>query len=110
MSILLLQNQNKSQWHLDHLRYSAEGFLNDETRKEYPIGRKTWLLDDRLCDISDDKTVLTLTACDENEFTCTDGTCQPLINRLQGIFSLITCCHQSHQNHQNPTEYWVEIK
>merc|ERR1711971_230328 len=78
---LIIWNSNKSQWHLDHLRYSAEGFLNDETRKEYPIGRKTWLLDDRLCDISSSDTVLTLTACGEDQFTCTDGTCQPLVNR-----------------------------
>ena len=63
------------------MRYSAEGYQDDETKKEYPIGRKNWLLDDRLCEISQEKTMLTLTACREDQFTCTDGTCQPLRNR-----------------------------
>ena len=26
-------------------------------------------------------TTLTLTACSEDQFTCTDGTCQPLVHR-----------------------------
>ena len=43
-------------------------------------------LDDRLCGLGgDEKTVLTLTACNETQFTCTDGTCTDLINRLQTI-------------------------
>ena len=68
-------NDNRSSWHLDHLRYNAEGFLFDETRVEYPIGRKSWKLDDRKCSLSDSETVLTLTSCSEDQFTCTDGTC-----------------------------------
>ena len=79
--LLLLQNSNKSSWHLDHLRYNTEGFLNDETKVEYPIGRKHWQLDDRKCDLSDSNTWLTLTSCSDNDFTCTDGTCIPLIYR-----------------------------
>ena len=58
-------------------RYSI---LGDETGKLYPIGRHNWSLDDRLCDINA-PTMLTLTACGEDQFTCTDGTCQPLSNR-----------------------------
>ena len=79
--IFLLQNTNKSSWHLDHLRYNTEGFLYDETKVEYPIGRKYWQLDDRKCDLSDSNTWLTLTSCSEYDFTCTDGTCIPLIYR-----------------------------
>ena len=78
---MIFWDEDKSQWHLDHLRYSAEGFLYDETKKEYPIGRKVWTFDDRLCEIDNAPTNLTLTSCAENEFTCTDGTCQPLVNR-----------------------------
>lgn len=74
-------NETASHWHLDHLRYAAEGFLPDETLKEYPIGRKSWKIDDRLCEYQDADVTLTLTACGEDEFTCTDGTCQPLNNR-----------------------------
>lgn len=71
----------KSEWFLDHLRYNTKGYLSDDTKKEYPIGRKTWQFDDRLCDINESPTLLTLTACKENEFTCTDGTCQALEHR-----------------------------
>ena len=78
---MIIWNDSASYWHLDHLRYSAEGFLFDETRKEYPIGRFDWDLEDRLCEIFEGKTTLTLTACSEDQFTCTDGTCQPLIHR-----------------------------
>ena len=43
-------------------------------------------LDDRLCGLGgDEKTELTLTACNETQFTCTDGTCTDLFNRLQTI-------------------------
>ena len=35
---MIIWNDSASYWHLDHLRYSAEGFLPDETRKDYPIG------------------------------------------------------------------------
>ena len=45
------------------------------------MGRKQWLLDDRKCDLSDSKTWLTFTSCNEDQFTCTDGTCIPLIYR-----------------------------
>ena len=38
-------------------------------------------MEDRLCEIFEGKTTLTLTACSEDQFTCTDGTCQPLIHR-----------------------------
>ena len=43
-------------------------------------------LDDRLCGLGgDEKTELTLTACNETQFTCSDGTCTDLFNRLQTI-------------------------
>ena len=74
-------NNTKLYWHLDHLRYKTQGFFFDETKKEYPIGRKQWLLDDRKCDLNDAKTWLTLTSCSQSEYTCTDGTCIPLIYR-----------------------------
>ena len=79
--MIFLQNASTSKWHLDHLRYNTQGFLYDESKKEYPIGRKIWRFDDRLCDINEADTMLTLTACSEDEFTCTDGTCQPLAHR-----------------------------
>ena len=80
--MIILQDQSSSQWHLDHLRYKTEGFLFDETQKDYPIGRHTWTFDDRLCDIQNGKpTKLTLTSCSEDQFTCTDGTCQALEHR-----------------------------
>ena len=63
---------------MDHLRYNTQGFLYDESKKEYPIGRKNWFLDDRKCDLNDAQHDLTLTSCSEVEFTCTDGTCIPL--------------------------------
>ena len=73
-----------SMWHLDHLRYQAEAFFDDPSAKEYPIGRKQWNVSDRLCDsLEGVLKTLTLTTCGEDEFTCDDGSCQPLENRLE---------------------------
>ena len=49
----------------------------------YPIGRHSWKVTDRRCGSFGEAIAkpLTLTICKENEFTCDDGTCQPLENR-----------------------------
>ena len=49
----------------------------------YPIGRHEWQVTDRRCgSFGEARTKkLTITICKENEFTCDDGTCQPLANR-----------------------------
>ena len=76
---------------MDHLRYSTQGFLHDETRKQYPIGRNTWIFDDRLCEINEKPTNLTLTSCGEDEFTCTGNPWN-----LQCIYNINSCCNCNH--------------
>lgn len=70
-------------WHLNHLRYRAEARLVDETMVLYPFGRMYWNVSDRQCGSFGDGILkdLTLTDCSEDEFTCDDGTCQPLKHR-----------------------------
>lgn len=45
-----------------------------------PVGRKKWTINDRYCGGQTTK-LLTLTKCSEDEFTCNDGSCQPLSTR-----------------------------
>ena len=48
----------------------------------YPVGRKKWAFYDNLCSNgTGELQFLTLTTCKEDEFTCSDGSCQPLDNR-----------------------------
>ena len=72
-----------SVWYLNHLRYRAEANLTDETKVSYPIGRNTWGVTDRRCGSFGEavQKSLTLTICKEDQFTCDDGTCQPLDHR-----------------------------
>jgi hypothetical protein len=46
-----------------------------------PIGRKKWITSERFCGEGEKTQLLTLTKCSEDEFTCNDGSCQPLENR-----------------------------
>lgn len=42
-----------------------------------PVGRKQWVLNDKSC--GGNKTILlTLTKCSKDEFTCNDGSCEPI--------------------------------
>ena len=100
-------NSTKLHWHLDHLRYKTQGFFYDETKKEYPIGRRQWLLDDRKCDLNDDLTWLTLTSCSQSEYTCTDGTCIPLEYRCD---LKADCIDRSDEEDCRKVTIWKIIK
>jgi hypothetical protein len=64
------------------LRYRAEALLTDETKVNYPIGRNLWSVSDRKCgSFAGTDDLVTITTCSEEQFTCSDGTCQPLVNR-----------------------------
>ena len=60
--------------------------INDEANIYFlwkdglPVGRKYWITSERFCE-GDKRQQLTLTKCSEDEFTCNDGSCQPLENR-----------------------------
>lgn len=44
----------------------------------YPVGRHTWLIVDQKCDLFTPTLMnLTLSRCNEHEFTCNDGLCVP---------------------------------
>ena len=45
-----------------------------------PVGRKKWNTSERFCS-TEKIQLLTLTKCSKHEFTCNDGSCQPLENR-----------------------------
>lgn len=48
-------------------------------QSEDPLGRKRWVSYDQFCDQAEGVQIqLTLTKCNENEFTCDDGSCQAL--------------------------------
>lgn len=59
----------------------------------YPFGTKTWELSGEVCDLLPGTPVnLTLSVCRNDQFTCSDGTCIPLLSRCD---LRIDCSDQS---------------
>ncbi|XP_076031153.1 uncharacterized protein LOC143019399 [Oratosquilla oratoria] len=47
----------------------------------HPMGRKVWEIEESMCGQKDGRRVLLLTSCPDNFFTCSDGTCIPILER-----------------------------
>ncbi|KAK3896192.1 hypothetical protein Pcinc_000114 [Petrolisthes cinctipes] len=47
----------------------------------YPIGRLSWNIKEKVCEQESGQRVLTLSPCQVGEFTCTDGSCIPFAKR-----------------------------
>ena len=72
-SSIITYNEDRKTWILKHLRYKLEGYLAENSVDTVPIGRKVWILNDPSCTRNQSK--LTLTKCEEGQFTCNDGSC-----------------------------------
>ena len=76
-SIMSYDEENRT-WILKHLRYKdVIGYLADDSVDGTPIGRKSWIINDSSCprDYANQSFSLTLTKCNESQFTCNDGSC-----------------------------------
>ena len=63
------------------MKSRSYGVIQDlDNDKWYPVGRHSWQLFDEDC-IDESMSILTLSRCQTNEFTCSDGTCVPLEDR-----------------------------
>lgn len=63
---------------IDDKRKDLYGWMETSVN-EYPIGRKKWNMTHDKCDRTE--VDLMLTRCGEDEFTCDDGSCVPLVDR-----------------------------
>ena len=64
-----------------HEKFSGKLLSNDSSRN-YPIGRRNWLIDDRNCKIEQQMKTIVISRCDvDTEFTCDSGTCIDLNKR-----------------------------
>ncbi len=80
-SSVISWNEDLSAWVLRHLKFKTHDASYESSKVDfkYPIGRKSWKFNDGLCgEKNRSEIALTLSSCKSEEFTCTDGTCQPL--------------------------------
>ena len=80
----IVYDDDKDAWKIDKrpgFNQRVEGNLSNPSSK-YPIGRKTWLLKDPLCEVDDQQYNLTFSMCSfPTEFTCNSGHCIDLNKR-----------------------------
>ncbi|XP_076061383.1 uncharacterized protein LOC143037151 [Oratosquilla oratoria] len=76
----------------------------------YPMGRKTWAIENTMCGQQGGRRELLLTSCPEGSFTCTDGTC---INILQRCDLKYDCRDKSDEKKcfivQFPEDYATDL-
>ena len=65
-------------WTIRHYAYRENDVILIDSNR-LPFGKQTWLVRKYLCNQGEDATMqLLLSNCDEDQFTCNDGTCIPL--------------------------------
>ena len=74
-------DKGESTWKIEHPAFMANTIkLLDSSRR--PFGKKTWEVRNYICDQGETvPLVLLLSNCDQDQFTCNDGTCVALTGR-----------------------------
>ena len=68
-------------WMLKSQRVN-DTFAMFTVNKDYPMGRRTWMITNDVCSGSGEHPVsLVITACQEDQFTCDDGSCISMNSR-----------------------------
>ena len=75
---LIEYDASDSTWIIAHYAYKDKDLkLLDSSRR--PFGKQTWLVRNDVCNKGEDSSVkLLLSSCDDDQFTCDDGTCIPI--------------------------------
>ncbi|KAG7175378.1 Glutamate-gated chloride channel-like 5 [Homarus americanus] len=75
----MLYTVGDGEWLLKDIKKSTlVASLKLTSTNSYPIGRNTWSLNSSVCTMSSGTELeLSLSACDDNEFTCANGDCIP---------------------------------
>ena len=67
-------------------------FARFTTSKNYPLGRRDWLITNDVCSgTGEHKVTLMFSACDQNQFTCDDGTCISMTSRCDRMEDCLVC-------------------
>ena len=74
-------DQENMAWSIKHYAYKDNDLVLIESNR-LPYGKQNWLVKNYLCNRGKDTTLqLLLSNCDEDQFTCNDGTCIALQSR-----------------------------
>lgn len=79
----------------------------ENSKYDYPMGRRNWTLYETVCDQSSGVKELLLSSCKENEFTCNDGKCINLTNRCDFKYD---CIDYSDERNCHIISYPVDYK
>ena len=74
-------NQDEGTWMITHYAFrDNDMILKDSSGR--PFGKQIWLVKNYVCNQGEDtELVLLLSGCDDDQFTCNDGTCTDIQNR-----------------------------
>ncbi|XP_076058520.1 uncharacterized protein LOC143035535 [Oratosquilla oratoria] len=80
--------ENRWLW-FDSVQNLTKASITQKDEVDYPIGRRAWSIESPVCNQEFGERVLSLSSCDSNQFSCSDGSCIPFGSRCDLKFDCL---------------------